>query len=366
MTRDGLRSVAHLGGIGGMRRYIDSNGQYNPSDSFGTSLSDYATTHSGGGSAAPAQQSTASQAELMQVMSNPWLSNEQKSVLGAMLSQAQQNADPMRQIQLERARLELENARNPGAASGANLPSSVVELQWRAAQAGLQPGTPEYQEFVLNGGADPNNFRALDMQAQAAGYQPGTPQYAEFMATRGAGQQAFARTAGQNAADIQSGGQAAAGGAEGRAEGAARAESASELREMQRNMPGLVSVVDQLDALSETATYTGVGRAYNEARKQLGLEATEGAISRAEYIATVDNQVLPLLRQTFGAAFTAKEGESLRATLGDPNKTPAEKQVVLRAFIQQKERDLVARGGVMPNAEVPQLSEDDLRYLELN
>ncbi|MEO1538591.1 MAG: hypothetical protein AAFR73_12770 [Pseudomonadota bacterium] len=118
VTRDGLRSVAHLGGIGGMRRYIDSNGQYNPSDSFGTSLSDYAATHSGGGSAAPAQQNTASQAELMQVMSNPWLSNEQKSVLGAMLSQAQQNADPMRQLQLERAQLELENARNPGSAGG--------------------------------------------------------------------------------------------------------------------------------------------------------------------------------------------------------------------------------------------------------
>ena len=37
--RNGLRAVAHLGGIGGMRRFV--RGDYNPSDAYGTSLSDY-------------------------------------------------------------------------------------------------------------------------------------------------------------------------------------------------------------------------------------------------------------------------------------------------------------------------------------
>ena len=39
--RGGLRSVAHLGGKGGMRKWVKSGGEYNPSDGLGTSLSDY-------------------------------------------------------------------------------------------------------------------------------------------------------------------------------------------------------------------------------------------------------------------------------------------------------------------------------------
>ena len=39
--RDGLRAVAHLGGKGGMRRFVQSEGKYNPSDELGTSLQDY-------------------------------------------------------------------------------------------------------------------------------------------------------------------------------------------------------------------------------------------------------------------------------------------------------------------------------------
>jgi len=40
-NRDGLRAVAHLGGTTGLRKYVSSKGQYNPSDKFGTSLSAY-------------------------------------------------------------------------------------------------------------------------------------------------------------------------------------------------------------------------------------------------------------------------------------------------------------------------------------
>jgi hypothetical protein len=46
-TRDGLRAVAHLGGKTGMVRYANSRGEYNPSDKFGTSLSDYYQKFSG-------------------------------------------------------------------------------------------------------------------------------------------------------------------------------------------------------------------------------------------------------------------------------------------------------------------------------
>lgn len=44
---DGLRAVAHLGGIGGMRQFVRSGGQYNPGDRLGTRLSTYYNDFSG-------------------------------------------------------------------------------------------------------------------------------------------------------------------------------------------------------------------------------------------------------------------------------------------------------------------------------
>jgi hypothetical protein len=40
-NRNGLRSVAHLGGKSGMAKFVRSKGVYNPSDELGTSLDDY-------------------------------------------------------------------------------------------------------------------------------------------------------------------------------------------------------------------------------------------------------------------------------------------------------------------------------------
>lgn len=47
MTKNALRAMAHLGGIGGARKFVESGGSYNPQDSNGTSLLDYAVTHGG-------------------------------------------------------------------------------------------------------------------------------------------------------------------------------------------------------------------------------------------------------------------------------------------------------------------------------
>ena len=74
--------------------------------------------------------------------------------------------------------------------------------------------------------------------------------------------------------------------------------------------------------------------------KQSGFGATKGATARAKFIAIVNNQVLPLLKETFGAAFTFQEGESLKATMGDPDASAEEKMVQLDAFIAQKMRDI--------------------------
>ena len=45
ISMDGMRSMAHLGGFGGLSRFMSSGGRYNPSDSFGTSLSMYGNQH---------------------------------------------------------------------------------------------------------------------------------------------------------------------------------------------------------------------------------------------------------------------------------------------------------------------------------
>lgn len=104
---------------------------------------------------------------------------------------ARQEADPLRQLQIQQAQqglemggIELENARNPpppapeydfielqdgtivrtekysGGIEGmgqfgtpeGDQTDTMRNLEWRAAQSGLVPGTPEYQEFMRSGG----------------------------------------------------------------------------------------------------------------------------------------------------------------------------------------------------------------------
>jgi len=124
--------------------------------------------------------------------------------------------------------------------------------------------------------------------------------------------------------------------------GAAEGEALASYRSMMSKLPGIETVITELEDLSDKATYTTTGKAIDWGRKELGLSPRDSALARSEYIAKVDNQVLPMLRDTFGAAFTQKEGETLRATLGDPDKSPAEKKAVLQAFIKQKRRDVEA------------------------
>lgn len=49
MDANGLRAVAHLGGVAGMQKFVATGGAYNPADSNGTKLSDYYNKFSVGG-----------------------------------------------------------------------------------------------------------------------------------------------------------------------------------------------------------------------------------------------------------------------------------------------------------------------------
>lgn len=184
---------------------------------------------------------------LVAIISDPWSTPEQKAQAQSMLDQQTQMNDPAYRMGLRADELAIQKAERELAAmdqpqtpaqvaerqalaaagglqpgtpeyqsfmltgelpgAGGSVPADFRSLQLRAEAAGLQPGTPEYQSFMQQGagGGAPAAFVALDMQAQAAGFTPGTPEYREFMATRGAGLQAQAKVEGTAAGEAVTG-----------------------------------------------------------------------------------------------------------------------------------------------------------------
>lgn len=125
-----------------------------------------------------------------------------------------------------------------------------------------------------------------------------------------------------------------------KAEASRKGEVLSNIGQMKAALPGLTDVMEQLKELAPVATSTLAGRGFDLFVKEAGFGSTKGADARAKFIAVINNQVLPLLKPTFGAAFTVEEGKELKATMGDPNATPSQKIEQLNAFIAQKIRDI--------------------------
>ena len=127
-----------------------------------------------------------------------------------------------------------------------------------------------------------------------------------------------------------------------KAEAGAKAggETVTDLTRAEAAMPGLLEVSDKLKKLSDVATYTTTGKFLDLAANELGFGSTKSATARSTMISIVDNQVLPLLRDTFGAAFTVAEGDRLRDSLLDPDASPESKKATLDAFIDQKYRNI--------------------------
>lgn len=119
-----------------------------------------------------------------------------------------------------------------------------------------------------------------------------------------------------------------------------RGEAFTDLSRAEAAMPGLLETVGELKDLAAISTSTLGGKAWDQIVQQTGFGSTKGATAQAKFIAIVNNQVLPLLKPTFGAAFTVVEGQELKATMGDPNATPEAKMAQLEAFIAQKYRDI--------------------------
>lgn len=125
-------------------------------------------------------------------------------------------------------------------------------------------------------------------------------------------------------------------------EAQSKGEVSSELNSAKAALPGLKKVVSNLKSLSGDATFTLAGRGFNAIAKELGF-STKGSTARSAMVAMVDNQVLPLLKPIFGAAFTAAEGDRLRNAFLDPDSTPDSRIASLNAFQEQMERNIEAK-----------------------
>jgi len=239
-------------------------------------------------------------------------------------AQAQGLASALQAAQLAR----LQNpdiGQSPAALQIANEYRLARETGDTARMKDIELFTKAYDKGLVTGD---NGIEALQGYGQAAG----------GIAAQKKGMEQSAK----NVADLSYAGDIASEKGRGAVLGKELGTAAASLSSQGAKFPELQNKVQELKELGKIATYTKAGQAADTLRKETGFTPSEAAIARTEYIAKVDNQVLPLLRDTFGAAFTQKEGESLRATLGDPNKTPEEKNAVLDSFIAQKEADLRA------------------------
>ena len=108
---------------------------------------------------------------LLAANANPWARQQYGGVIDALLGseiqRQQQASDPYRQLQIQKAQLELEQARNPAAKApvfeggqwwdiNGSVPQPLTQsapdlttLQQNLAAAGLTPGTPEYQAAIM-------------------------------------------------------------------------------------------------------------------------------------------------------------------------------------------------------------------------
>jgi hypothetical protein len=194
---------------------------------------------------------------------------------------------------------------------------------------------------VYGSGSTPASFRALELQAQAAGIPKGSPEYEEFMryggATREEGAKGLTRfvngsyiqvtgtgnrvydTSGTEVTDpakrqevIKQGydsgilreGEIAAQ----RAQATGSEERAQDVINKGMDAANSTAVLRRSLELLNRVETGGFNRVSLAAKKLFGVEGgDEGELS-----ANLGKAVLSQLRATFGAAFTAKEGESLK------------------------------------------------------
>jgi hypothetical protein len=131
----------------------------------------------------------------------------------------------------------------------------------------------------------------------------------------------------------------------GKEVGKAEGEHLNAYEDFMAAAPGLNEFGNRLYQLADIATYTATGQARDAFMRQFNFDPTDAARAKAEVETMIDTEILPLLRPTFGAQFTVKEGEWLRATMGNQNLSPGEKkaQIAARMASWQRQAERMAR-----------------------
>lgn len=231
-----------------------------------------------------------------------------------------------------------------------DVPAAFAALDMQAQAAGFEPGSPGYQEFMMNGGGSgaPAAFIALDMQAKAAGFEPGTPGYQEFMATRGAGLAAAATEKGKAAAEAEI---AAPGDV-------ATADQTLAYIDSLRSHPGREAATG-MDSFRSAVPGTDA-RDFAIENKRLASGAFLTAINELRGMGALSNSE----GQTATAAIAALETEG---TEGGYLKRLAEYEEIVKLGRERAARRVTADGSPMGGASGAGdfgLSEEDLKYLE--
>lgn len=174
ITRNGMRAMAHLGGNGGLQKFLTSGGQYNPADSNGTSLADYARTHGQVGTVST--QNTQGQggnldrvANLANLASNPYASPGQQAVIQSLMQRSMPQApmSPMEQVQLQLAQAQLGQVQNPQP----ETTDDIREYEFAKSQ-GYEGGFSDYMLETRRAGASSNVVNNVAGEQAAIGSIP--------------------------------------------------------------------------------------------------------------------------------------------------------------------------------------------------
>jgi len=263
----------------------------------------------------------------------------QLAQLGALQSQAQKEASGGNLP----AALQIANEYQKARAEGNTQKMNDIELFTKSFEKGILSNGGQPMQAPAVGGMSRGNPNAeMSFPEDNGFFEPDRPSFGvQPIAGYGAASGSISATKkgleqdAKNTSDLQFKPVTAERVAASSVLGKSSGEKEELLRSFEASMPELLTTVGDLSGLSETATFTKAGQIGDSILKEMGI-ATQGGTDRAAYIATIDNIVLPRLRETFGAAFTVAEGEKLTATLGNPDSTPAAKNAALNAFIAQK------------------------------
>lgn len=186
ITQDGIRAMAHLGGIGGAAKFLQSGGRHNPADSNGTSLADYARKHGGAPQAmalAEGQQPDLSfvsqmgggmDPQLMAVLADPYVSELPEMQQGALaalferqLAQAYpEQMTPYQQAQIELAQQEMAMRMQPEPVKPMEINGQLIDPTTGQVLGDYRtPDAPEAPASV-------REYEYYVQQAQARGEQP--------------------------------------------------------------------------------------------------------------------------------------------------------------------------------------------------